>query len=151
MKEKTTVAKRIAQIGLWVVIAVLMFAVLLVSAQFASSSVRAESITEIEEQLEDRRIQDLLDMADVSSKETKEEVVSFKEEALEDASVLFEDTDWRTANEKHFKLSDGSYVVNVFSYNIHYLEGDRYEEIDNRLIKDKDGKYKNQKNAFKVE
>ena len=150
MKEKATVARKVAQIGLWVVIAVVMFAFLLVSAQLASSSVRAESITEIEEQLENGRMQDLLDEGGFFD-ETKEKSVISKEEESQEVTVLFEDTIRRTANEKHFKLSDGSYVASIFSYDVHYLEGDRYEEIDNRLIENKDGKFRNQKNVLKVE
>ena len=91
MKEKATVARKVAQIGLWVVIAVVMFAFLLVSAQLASSSVRAESITEIEEQLENGRMQDLLDEGGFFD-ETKEKSVISKEEESQEVTVLFEDT-----------------------------------------------------------
>ena len=87
MKEKTTVAKRIAQIGLWVIVALVMFAVLLVSAQVASTSVRAESVAAMEKQIESGQIQDLLDKGIITSKETKEEVVPTPKESLKEVSL----------------------------------------------------------------
>lgn len=138
-------------ICLCILVGVLMVAILVLSAGIASSVVYAESNGDSNDLVrEEGSLQDLYDV-NIESTDSNENIYTDEKTEKIEASVMFEDTSRRTATEKHFKLSDGSYVANIFSYDIHYLEGDKYEEIDNRLIKDKDGKYKNQKNKLKVE
>ncbi|MDR3185435.1 MAG: hypothetical protein LBU04_01280, partial [Christensenellaceae bacterium] len=53
-----------------------------------------------------------------------------------DAYVLSEDTESRTAKEKHFLMSDGSYNLISYAEDIHYLDEDgKFKEIDNTLEK----------------
>lgn len=138
-------------ICLCILVGVLMVAILVLSAGIASSVVYAESNGDSNDLVrEEGSLHDLYDV-NIESTDSNENIYTDEKTEKIEASVMFEDTSRRTATEKHFKLSDGSYVANIFSYDIHYLEGDKYEEIDNRLIKDKDGKYKNQKNKLKVE
>lgn len=71
-------------------------------------------------------------------------------ETGEDVYVIREDTSKRTANEKHFLMSDGSYTLISYPTNIHFLENGTYKEIDNSLIK-QNGKYVNNANILEVE
>jgi len=64
--------------------------------------------------------------------------------------VKYEATEKRTASEKHFRMSDGSYSLLSFASDVHYLNNDKYEEIDNTLVL-KDGVYRNKANALQVE
>ena len=131
-----------------VIMGAIMLVVLIASAHIASSVVFAENNADSKDQM---FMQDGYDVGIESKDSIGKDYYTYKQAEKMDAAVLFEDTSRRTATEKHFKLSDGSYVANVFSYDVHYLDGDKYEEIDNRLIKDKSGKYKNQKNKLNVE
>lgn len=64
--------------------------------------------------------------------------------------VSHEEVSLRTANEKQFKMSDGSYMLMSYPNDIHYLENGEYKEIDNSLKK-QGNVYKNNKNAMQVE
>ena len=73
---------------------------------------------------------------------------------LDEAYIIDENIEKRTANSKEFAMSDGSVIVQYFSQNVHYLEGDTFNEIDNTLIetKNEDGEsvYENKSNFYKV-
>ena len=58
--------------------------------------------------------------------------------------------EFRTLNSKHFLQEDKTIKVQVYKENIHYLENNEYKEIDNSLIKTKNG-FKNKANNFQVE
>lgn len=68
-----------------------------------------------------------------------------------DAEVVGEVEELRTATDKHFLMSDGSYTLASYSEDIHYLEDGEYKEIDNSLEKDENNVYKNKANSFSVE
>lgn len=51
-----------------------------------------------------------------------------------DAEILYEIVDDRTANQKVFRMDDGSYMTAQYEYDIHYKSGDGWENIDNTLI-----------------
>ena len=55
----------------------------------------------------------------------------------------------RKPREKHFLREDGTFVAKVYSEDIHYKKGNKYEEIDNTLIKEGEDYY-NKNNDFKV-
>ena len=42
----------------------------------------------------------------------------------------------RKKREKHFLQEDGTIIAKIYDSDIHYLKNDKYEEIDNRFIKD---------------
>lgn len=75
----------------------------------------------------------------------------------EDKKIITEDFGKRSANEKHFKLEDGSYVVAQYPDVVHYENEDgEWIDIDNTLIFEKaenendfDG-YTNKDNSFDV-
>ena len=67
-----------------------------------------------------------------------------------EANVLHEEKELRTANEKYFRMSDGSYTLQKHSQQIHYFDNGKYEEIDNTLEK-KGNSYKNKANSLLVE
>ena len=73
---------------------------------------------------------------------------------LDKAYILEENEEKRTINSKEFMMSDGTVVVQQFAQNIHYLDGDSFEEIDNTLVEtqDENGKtvYENASNYYKV-
>ena len=48
---------------------------------------------------------------------------------------IYEVTELREENVKHFRLADGSYVAAQYNYPIHYTdENGEFEDIDNRLV-----------------
>ena len=50
------------------------------------------------------------------------------------AHILAEDESLRTENEKHFRMSDGTYMAAVYEVPVHYLdENGEYQDIDNTL------------------
>ena len=67
----------------------------------------------------------------------------------ETAYIVGEDESLRKENEKHFHLSDGSYIAAVYPEAVHYLEDGEWEEIDNTLSLTEDG-YVNAENDFNV-
>ena len=72
----------------------------------------------------------------------------------DDAYIIGEDENKRTATEKHFRMSDGSYTVYTYDKNVHYKNEDgSWDDIDNTLCVDsKDGVegYSNKKNSTKI-
>lgn len=67
-----------------------------------------------------------------------------------EAYVVGEEENKRTATDKHFRMSDGSYTLMSYPTEIHYLSGGKYEEIDNTLEK-KGSSYKNKSNILQVD
>ncbi len=57
--------------------------------------------------------------------------------------------EYRTANSKRFLKKDGTIEVELYDYNIHYLENNKYKEINNSLKATETG-YANSDNNFKV-
>ena len=55
----------------------------------------------------------------------------------------------RRPREKQFLREDGSIVAKIYNKDVHYNKKGKYEEIDNTLIKEKDG-YSNKSNSYKV-
>lgn len=55
----------------------------------------------------------------------------------------------RKPREKHFLREDGTFVVKVYNEDIHYKKEDRYEEIDNTLIRENNC-FHNTSNDFNV-
>ena len=111
-------------ICLCILVGVLMVAILVLSVGIASPVVYAESNGDSNDLLtEEGSLQDLYDV-NIESTDSNENIYTDEKTEKIEASVMFEDTSRRTATEKHFKLSDGSYVANIFSYDIHSLEGD---------------------------
>ena len=71
----------------------------------------------------------------------------------EEPHILYELTEKRDEITKHFAMSDGSIKAYVYPQHVHYLEDEKYEEIDNTLLEHaENGKnyYKNKKNDFSV-
>ena len=56
----------------------------------------------------------------------------------------------RKEREKHFLQENGEMIAKVYSNPIHFKKGNKYEEIDNTLIKEKDY-YKNKNNDYVVQ
>ena len=67
----------------------------------------------------------------------------------EEPYILGEDTSLREADEKHFRLSDGSYIAVMYAEPVHYRDGDEWADIDNTLTRDGEG-YSNRANSFDV-
>lgn len=65
---------------------------------------------------------------------------SFLEQEESEPYVLYEDTEKRDENTKHFRLSDGTYKAVSYSDPVHYRKNERSEwkEIDNTLIENRD-------------
>jgi hypothetical protein len=68
-----------------------------------------------------------------------------------DAVVVAEDEEKRTATDKRFLMSDGSYTLASFQEDMHYFEDGKYKDIDDTLEKSSDGIYRNKENGLKVE
>lgn len=56
----------------------------------------------------------------------------------------------RSKYEKHFENSDGSFSAFIDTSPIHYFENGEWSEIDNTIIKSKNGFYTNSKNSMNV-
>ncbi len=66
-------------------------------------------------------------------------------------TVIGEDESRRTADTKHFIMSDGTRKAVIYGNNVHYEEDGKWIDIDNTLSYDKEKKeYKNTKNSFKA-
>ena len=64
-----------------------------------------------------------------------EDPVSANEEASTYTPPIYEVTELREENVKHFRLEDGSYVAAQYNYPVHYTdENGQFIDIDNRLI-----------------
>ena len=67
------------------------------------------------------------------------------------AVVSAEMTAKRREFEKHFLLSDGSFIAVCYAEAIHYKNADgKWEEVDNRLFADRDGRIRNNYDGFVV-
>ena len=61
--------------------------------------------------------------------------VSENEENTTYTPEIYEVTELREENVKHFRLADGSYVAAQYNYPVHYTgENGEFEDIDNRLV-----------------
>lgn len=73
-----------------------------------------------------------------------------------EVTVLKELVEKRTEDQKVFLNSDGSYTLKIFKSPVNYKNGDKYDEIDNTLIKDEEAshngsnKYKNKASNIKL-
>ena len=56
----------------------------------------------------------------------------------------------RKLNEKHFLRQDGLICAKIYNEPVHYLKNNKYEEIDNTLVK-KNKKIVNKSNSYNVE
>ena len=76
------------------------------------------------------------------------------EQVVKDAEIIGESIDARKADEKHFRLSDGSFIAAKYAYPVHYQKNGQWLEIDNTLTTlnaaVKSGGYTNTSNSFKV-
>ncbi len=74
--------------------------------------------------------------------------------ALDTLNVEYEDKSKRSSKEKHFKLSDGSYIAIQYDEPVHYYdENDGWLDIDNTLVYDSLANfngYINESNSFEV-
>ncbi|MCH5163556.1 MAG: hypothetical protein J1F36_00905, partial [Clostridiales bacterium] len=77
------------------------------------------------------------------------------EATKEDAYIEFEAEYKRTEYEKHFYMSNGTYMSETYAQPIHYLDEDgKYQDIDNTLVEYVENgveKVKNAKNSFTAE
>jgi len=84
------------------------------------------------------------------------EVLFNAEESNEEVYVLGEDNSLRTENEKHFRLSNGSYSVAAYEEAVHYLdESGIWQDIDNNFSESTEKEdgfsgVENKKNSVKV-
>ena len=66
-------------------------------------------------------------------------------------TILGEDEARRTADTKHFLMSNGTRKAVIYGNAVHYEENGKWQEIDNTLSYDsKKEEYKNSKNSFKA-
>ena len=76
------------------------------------------------------------------------------EQVVKDAEIIGESIDARKADEKHFRLSDGSFIAAKYAYSVHYQKNGQWLEIDNTLTTlnpaVESGGYTNTSNSFKV-
>lgn len=63
-----------------------------------------------------------------------------KKQDYKTKKILREETDKRTANEKHYILEDGTKVVTMYPSNVHYKEKGKFVDVDNTLEEKKDTK-----------
>ena len=80
---------------------------------------------------------------------TQEDTESESSES--EPQIIGEDESRRTADTKHFIMSDGSRKAVVYGNAVHYEKDDKWNEIDNTLIYDNEkNEYKNNRNSFKA-
>ena len=75
-----------------------------------------------------------------------------EDSAAEDENVPFiigEDNEQRTESIKHFRLSDGSYLMVDYGESVHYESDGDWLDIDNTLVS-RDGRYENARGGNKV-
>jgi len=89
----------------------------------------------------------VFDSASNETAETAEAVDTTPYETV--AYVVGEDESLRKENEKHFRMSDGSYIAAVYPEAVHYLEAGEWKDIDNTLSLTDEG-YVNAENDFEV-
>ena len=71
----------------------------------------------------------------VSDTTDSDNYVSENEENNTYIPEIYEVTELREENVKHFRLEDGSYVAAQYNYPVHYTdENGKFEDIDNRLV-----------------
>ena len=69
--------------------------------------------------------------------------VTETEAAEEPVTIVAEEDSLRGEREKHFRMSDGSYIAVSYNDSIHYQDDSgSWKEIDNRLTEKKDSKGK---------
>ena len=68
----------------------------------------------------------------------------------ESAYIVGEEKSLRKENEKHFRLSDGSYIAAVYPEPVHFSDNGEWVDIDNTLVATESG-YKNKANGFSVD
>lgn len=66
------------------------------------------------------------------------------------AKEAFEDISKRSECTKVFDNDNGTYTAYSNTAPIHYLNNDEWKEIDNTLVEDSDGYYKNKSNSFEI-
>lgn len=118
-----------------------MYILFLILAIF--QAVPTYAITLIAESLE---VEDSLDLKLTTNEVTSEEKVEDDEEIFIEEELV----EKRTANEKHFKMSDGTIKAYIYDDNIHYKKNGKYVEIDNSLEEDSNGNIKNKNASYKV-
>ena len=80
---------------------------------------------------------------------TQEDTESESSES--EPQIIGEDESRRTADTKHFIMSDGSRKAVVYGNAVHYEKDGKWNEIDNTLIYDNEkNEYKNNRNSFKA-
>ena len=80
---------------------------------------------------------------------TQEDTESESSES--ESQIIGEDESRRTADTKHFIMSDGSRKAVVYGNAVHYEKDGKWNEIDNTLIYDNEkNEYKNNRNSFKA-
>lgn len=82
---------------------------------------------------------------ETKERENEKEVITEKAEVMQaekydikSKKILLEETEKRTANEKHFLLEDGTNLVAIYTSNIHYKENGKYIDVDNTLEEKED-------------
>jgi len=82
----------------------------------------------------------------------KEEMTDEAGETVEESEEIYlvgENPERRTATQKNYILSDGTYVMQDYGADVHYYEDGKWQDIDN-TVKEEEGVYKNTSNSMKV-
>ena len=66
-----------------------------------------------------------------------------------DPFIIGEDNEQRTESIKHFRLSDGTYLMVDYGESVHYESNGDWLDIDNTLVS-RDGRYENAQGGNKV-
>lgn len=84
---------------------------------------------------------------------TPEDVLTTSDEDFDISNIelIGEEESLRTADSKTFQRVDGSYVIALYSQNVHYMKDGKWEDINNRLtFNDKTDEYSNIDNQFSI-
>ena len=85
--------------------------------------------------------------------ETSAENNSYEADLLETPEISSEIAEYRSSDEKHFRMSDGSCMAVKYSVPVHYEEDGEWKEIDNTLVSPaplKENIYTNKSSSFNV-
>lgn len=85
--------------------------------------------------------------------EVSQDMVVENTSSLKEPEIVSELTEKRDEITKYFAMSDGTIKACIYPQHIHYLKDEKYEEIDNTLVKNDEGDtsyYENKRNSFSV-
>lgn len=75
--------------------------------------------------------------SDKSNNEINHVVEDLDSNDLKNVPISYEVVDKRESNVKYFKKVDGTTVASYYNEPVHYFENGKWEQIDNRLVIDK--------------